>query len=195
MKHYSDEYPKEATVRDGRPITIRLLTPDYEDLITDLFAKQKKKDMLYLKSNMSDPLQVQKYLDRHDVVRLFALRKNKAVGVASLYLDIEGWSQHVGELRSMVRSGMHGIGIATTLLKEIVHISQMRGIDKLIAQIPANDAHTRKIYRMMGFRQEAALKSHVKDWRGNVQDLIISSRHTDDLWHQMEELVSYFSPE
>jgi RimJ/RimL family protein N-acetyltransferase len=144
---------------------------------------------------MADPLQVRRYLDRQDVLRLFAKRKDKAVGVASLYFDHEGWSPHVGELRCVVRSGMHGIGIATTLLRELVHISQLRGIDKLVAQIPANDSHTRKIYRMLGFRQEAVLKSHVRDWRGTVQDLVVATRHTDDLWHQMEELVSYYKPE
>jgi hypothetical protein len=53
----------------------------------------------------------------------------------------------------------------------------------------------RKIYRHLGFRKEAVLKAHVKDWRGSVHDLLIVSRHTDDLWHQMDELVSHFPRE
>jgi L-amino acid N-acyltransferase YncA len=195
MKHYSDEYPKEATIKDGRAISIRILTPDYEDLLVEFFANQKKKDLMYLKSDMRDTNEVRKYVQRRNVLRLIAARNKTILGIASLYFDPDGWSAHVGEMRCIVRSGMHGLGIATTLLRELVRVSQLTGIDKSIALIPAGDSHTRKIYRRLGFRQEAVLKSHVKDWRGSLHDLVICSRHTDDLWHQMDELVSYFRPE
>ncbi len=57
-----------------------------------------------------------------------------------------------------------------------------------------NQAGARKMFRKLGFRQEAVLRGHVKDINGAKRNLILASTDVSHIWDAMEALVADFSP-
>ena len=120
------------------------------------------------------------------------LMDGEMVGQASVTKEPEGWTRHVGELRVVVTSKQQGKGISIALLKEIVHISQIIGISKLIGRIVADDKRATAVLYRLGFRKEATLSRHATDRMGKIHDMAIFSQQVDDFWAQMEEMNQDF---
>ena len=64
----------------------------------------------------------------------------------------------------------------------------------MIIQVVENQVGARKMFRKLGFRQEAVLRGHVKDIHGMKRDLIVGANDVSHIWDAMESLVADFSP-
>ena len=122
------------------------------------------------------------------------IRDGKIVGEATLYRALHGWTVHVAELRVAVAPPMRRNGLGTALARELVRLATRTGIEKMIIQVVENQVGARKMFRKLGFRQEAVLRGHVKDIHGMKRDLIVGANDVSHIWDAMESLVADFSP-
>jgi ribosomal protein S18 acetylase RimI-like enzyme len=107
---------------------------------------------------------------------------------------LHGWTVHVAELRVAVAPPMRRNGLGTALARELVRLATRMGIEKMIIQVVENQVGARKMFRKLGFRQEAVLRGHVKDIHGMKRDLIVGANDVSHIWDAMESLVADFSP-
>ena len=61
-------------------------------------------------------------------------------------------------------------------------------------EVVENQAGARRMFRRLGFRQEAVLRGHVKDINGTRRNLVLASTDVSHIWDAMEALVADFSP-
>ena len=118
----------------------------------------------------------------------------KIVGEATLYRARHGWTKHVAELRLAVAPTMRRSGLGTSMARELVRLATRMGVEKMIIQVVENQVGARKMFRKLGFRQEAVLRGHVKDIHGMKRDLIVGANDISHIWDAMESLVADFSP-
>ena len=114
----------------------------------------------------------------------------KIVADATLHMVQRGWRRHVGEVRGVVAEEYRRQGVATALVRELVEQASVRGLKKLKAEILDSQTGAFKVFQRMGFKEEARLKQHALDLDDQLHDVLILTNAVDDLWRNMEELIS-----
>ena len=189
-----EEYPKEITLRDGRTITLRLLRTDDEERLIEFFAGLPRGSTQFLKHDVRDAEVVRHFvtnLNPDSTLPIVAMSADgKIVADATLHMVQRGWRRHIGEVRGVVAEGWRHQGLATALVRELVEQASARGLKKIKAEILDSQTGAFKVFKRMGFTEEARLKQHALDLDGQLHDILILTNSVDDLWRNMEELIS-----
>lgn len=189
-----EEYPKEITLRDGRAITLRMLESDDEERLAEFFATLPRGSTQFLKHDVRDRAVVKQFvanLNTDSILPIVAVSADgKIVADATLHMVQRGWRRHVGEVRGVVAEEYRRQGVATALVRELVEQASVRGLKKLKAEILDSQTGAFKVFQRMGFKEEARLKQHALDLDDQLHDVLILTNAVDDLWRNMEELIS-----
>ena len=130
-------------------------------------------------------------LNHERVWSLVALKEQgQIVADATLHMTPRGWRRHVGEVRVVVSPAFHKVGLATSLIHELVNQASLRGLQKLEAQILDSQVGARMAFEHLGFREEGRLKGHAMDLDGRPHDLVLLTNTVDDLWNKMETMIA-----
>ena len=108
------------------------------------------------------------------------------VGCAALVIDPLSWSPHVGELRVVVSRKVRGIGLGRVLIQEAFLIALSKGLEKLVAQMTVDQQGAIAVFKSIGFRGEALMRSHVKGTDGHKHDIGPLSHNVVPSQAQME---------
>ncbi|WP_344998268.1 GNAT family N-acetyltransferase, partial [Tsukamurella soli] len=96
--------------------TIRPLAATDADGLVDLFASLSESDRTLIREDLHDPSQVTRLL-AHPELRWVAVGDDGAVVGYSAVNRLPGWSDHVGELRLVVRPAGRGGGVGRALVR------------------------------------------------------------------------------
>ncbi len=190
-------FPQTVSLRDGTPVTVRPLAAADAKALLEFYRSLPEEDRLYLKDDVTDAGWLHRFValvGSGEVVSLIAERGDKVVAEATLYRALRGWSTHVGEIRVSVAPALRRDGLGTSLAGELVKVATRIGVEKMVIEVVENQVGARKMFRKLGFRQEAVLHGHVKDINGTKRNLILASSDVSHVWDAMEALVADFSP-
>jgi L-amino acid N-acyltransferase YncA len=190
-------FPQTVSLRDGTPVTVRPLAAADAKGLLEFYRSLPEEDRLFLKDDVTKPDWSRRFVaavESGEVVSLVAERGGKVVAEATLYHPLHGWSRHVGEIRVSVAPTLRRDGLGTTLARELVKVATRTGVEKMVIEVVENQVGARKMFRKLGFRQEAVLHGHVKDITGAKRNLILASSDVSHIWDAMEALVADFSP-
>ena len=95
-------------------------------------------------------------------------------------VPLQGWSDHVAEIRLIVDPARRREGIGRLLARRAVLDAIEGGTHKLVVEVVAEQDGTVSMFETLGFRAEGLLVDHVRDRDGRLQDLIV-------LAHSVEE--------
>ena len=101
----------------------------------------------------------------------------EVVGYASVHNDQVSWQRHLGELRIQVGPAYRGCGLGGLLGKEIFAIASDLGIEKIVAQMTADQRQAIALVERHGFKQEAVLHDFVIGRDGRKNDLVVMGCH------------------
>ncbi len=190
-------FPQTVSLRDGTSVTVRPLTAADAKALLEFYRSLPEEDRLYLKDDVTKPDWLRRFVaavESGEVVSLLAERAGKVVAEATLYRPLRGWSMHVGEIRVSVAPALRRDGLGTAVARELVKVATRTGVEKIVIQVVENQVGARKMFRKLGFRQEAVLHGHVKDINGAKRNLILASNDVSHIWDAMEALVADYSP-
>jgi RimJ/RimL family protein N-acetyltransferase len=181
-------YPKQAELRGGRTVDLRLMEQRDGALLHDFFRDIPSEDLLFLRRNVTDRPVIDQWAERvgrGSVVTVFALEGGKVVGEASLHLSSTPWSEHVGEVRVVVDAAHRQTGLGTRLTNEIFLLAVQRGIEKIVAEMTIEQKGAIAVFQKLGFRVEGLLRNHVRDQAGEKHDLVLMGHETQEFYDQM----------
>lgn len=181
-------YPREVRLDDG-PITLRYMTPADRDAALAFARALPNHDLLFLRRDITRPEIIDLWLDgikRERIVSLIAERKGVVLGYATVDRGELSWSPHVAELRVMVAGSMRRQRLGRLLTREAFVVALGLGVEKMVAQMTADQAGAIAVFEGMGFRTEALLRDHVKDREGRKHDLLIMAHDIARFLDQME---------
>lgn len=170
-------YPRTVTLSDGRQVRLRLMMPGTDVYRLHAFASSLPKDDLqFLRVDITRLMVVIHWA--HNIkagltVTVLAEKDGEVVGYASVHNDQVSWQRHLGELRIQVGPGYRGCGLGGLLGKEIFVIAPDRGIEKIVAQMTANQRQAIALVERHGFKQEAVLHDFVIGRDGRKNDLVV----------------------
>lgn len=184
-----DGYPKQAELRGGQMVTLRLMTPEDAGLLHEFFCRIPAADLLFLRRDVTQRAVIDQWAERvrrGQVVTVFALQGNKLVGEASLHTNSVPWSEHVGEVRVVVDQNSRLGGLGTRLTSEVFLLAIQRGIGKIVAEMTIEQKAAIAVFQKLGFRVEGLLRNHVRDRAGAPHDLVLMGHETQEFYEQMQ---------
>jgi L-amino acid N-acyltransferase YncA len=191
MRYFSME--KSETLKDGKKVVIRALTPKDLDKLMEFYRSLPPEDRKYLRVDVTDRdvvAQRIRLIEGGNVLRIIALDKNKIVGDGALELSGEEWRRHQGELRVIVARPYRRRGLGMILMRELYFLAAEKNVEKLVAKMMRPQKAAQAVCHKLGFREEHLLPDYVKDLSGKSQDLIIM---TCELQEMLKEVDSFYS--
>ena len=174
-------YPYDVTLSDGRQVRLRLMTPGSDVYRLHAFATSLPKDDLqFLRVDITRLVVVIHWAQNVKAgltVTVLAEDNGEVVGYASVHNDQVSWQRHLGELRIQVGKAYRGCGLGGLLGKEIFAISSDLGIEKIVAQMTADQREAIALVERHGFKQEAVLHDFVIGRDGRKNDLVVMTRN------------------
>lgn len=88
-------------------------------------------------------------------------------------IPLQGWSDHVGEVRLVVDTAARGAGVGRALANIALEAAARRGLRKVIVEVPADQERVIEMFVRLGFTGEALLRDHFRDRQGELRDLVM----------------------
>jgi len=92
---------------------------------------------------------------------------------ASLHRRKVGWRRHLGGVRVVVDPAFRQRGLASRLIDELIDIATREGLERLYAEIPAENGAALDVFRKQGFLEVARFERNVIDPAGTYHDLVV----------------------
>jgi len=182
-------FPKEAVLRDMTRVTIRPMVPGDTGPLLAFFRRLPPEERQFLRDDVTRPEVIEDWgrgLDYERVFPLLAEHDDRIIGDATLHRP-GGWMRHVGEIRVVTDPFFRRRGLASILAREIFYLALQAGLDKMVAEMAADQIAARKVFEKLGFQVEARFTRHIQDVQGSKHDLIVLSTDIPALMQKMEE--------
>jgi len=188
LSEVKERYPRTVDCADGY-VELELLR-ELDITETKTFSDQLSvNDLLFLSRDIRAPKVIEAWsrsIAAGEIVSVAARRNGEIVGTTAVVLEKNTWSEHVGELRILVRPDSRDIGLGRVLIQESFLLGLDLGLEKLIVRMTLDQAAAIKVFEEMGFKTEALLRDHVKDAEGKKHDLIMLSHDVQAVQNMME---------
>jgi L-amino acid N-acyltransferase YncA len=165
----------------SRTVIVRPLAGADRGPLINFAAALPEEDLLFLERDISQPGEVDAWI-RHTLserlVTLVAWEDDQVVGYATFNRASAHWMRHVAELRVVVAQSARGIGIGRLLLELAFEMVLDLGVTKVIARMTPDQTSALKLFKQLGFSEEAVLRDHALDANGITHDLQVLSFHT-----------------
>jgi L-amino acid N-acyltransferase YncA len=175
-KYLLAAYPKTLKLADGVAVTIRALIPQDRADVGVFFERVPEEDRVFLKEDLLNREAVEIWLDELDIDRetvMVAQSSKLIIGTAVLERQRSRWARHVGEIRIVADPAFRRRGLGHLLAQTIFDLAKNAGVEKLTAEMVADNPGPIRVFKRLGFRTEATLNDQVKDRDGAKHDLLV----------------------
>jgi RimJ/RimL family protein N-acetyltransferase len=152
-------FSQQTTLRDGTPVTIRVMRPDDRDRLVAAFGKLDA-DSIYTRFfsfRKELPESAFKRIAEIDFVRLAGLvvtigtgADETIIGAAHYVATTRPDAPKTAEVAFTVEEDYQGQGLAGKLLSTLVDIARQHGIDRFEADVLAGNASMLKVFERSG---------------------------------------------
>lgn len=164
---------------DGTSIHFRMMTPDDFKTVLRFANSLPESDLIYLRLDITDPGVVERWVENvrtGATTTIIAEENGRMAGYGSLHTDGPYWTRHHGEVRLMIAPAFRAKGIGHLLFRVLSEVARDKGLDRVVAQIPANQPRVREMLESLGFAPAALMTDWLKDRNGRTHDLVIMSK-------------------
>jgi len=172
-------YPRSASLRDGRKISLRLMQPDDKDLILEFARSLPSDDLLFLRRDITQPAAVDEWIkeiESGSTYTVLGFDGDQLLGEGDLHYNAADWTRHLGEIRLLLSPLSRGRGLGRIIAEEIYAIAQLLELQLLTARMVLDQSAAQSVFRRLGFQREAVLWDYVIDADGKTHDLLIATR-------------------
>lgn len=184
----STRYPRTVSIKDGE-VVLELMTAASEAAVLAFAQSLPTHDLLFLRRDITQPKVLAAWiaqLEAGEIVSLVASSGDEILGCTAVVRDEHSWSPHLGELRVLVGPAGRDRGLGRVLIQESFLIALGLGLEKLTAQMTADQTSAIAVFEEMGFQAEALLRDHVRDQAGEKHDIVILSHDVERFQSQMQ---------
>ena len=181
-------YPRTVELAQGE-VELRLMQGSDEAAVLAFANTLPKHDLLFLRRDISAaPVMAAwvRELEAGHTPSLLAIREGQIVGCSAVVSDPLSFSPHVGDVRVLLTPAERQHGLGRILVQESFLLALSLGLEKLVAQMTADQEAAVQVFEDLGFRAEALLKHHVRDQDGALHDLVVLSHDVQAVRSKMD---------
>ena len=168
-------YRNVVTLRDGAHVLLRVMTPEDEKGLQELFTHLSDEELLYFRDNVRDPEVIQRWgedLDYDRVLPLLALVRDQIVGQATLHFG-RGPKRHLGEVRIFLAKDFRQRGLGSRMLSTVIDLARKEELQSLIAEIVIDQTRVIKAFQRLGFTLRATYEDYFMLPDGETRDVVV----------------------
>lgn len=176
IEYALEKYPVTSKVNDELPCEIRVLQPDDEDRIRQLYLAVPKHERLFIKEKLTDGHVFHEWCNHIDVdsnLTLLVIHDGQVLAEGTLHQRQGGWKSHIGLVSELTHPDHRGIGLSRILLEELVEIARHAGLQRLEAEFTGDRTTAINEFAKAGFEELVRLPSYVKDVGRNFYDYVV----------------------
>lgn len=170
------DFPKTWTLDEGTKVTVRPMVPGDRAKVARFFQGIPEGDLRFLKDDVRDPRVLDQWVQQLNYDRVLPLvveADGRIIADASLHRRKEGWRRHLGGVRVVVDPAFRKKGLASRLVDELMDIAAREGLERLYAEISAENATALDVFQKRGFEQVARFERNIIDPAGEYHDLVV----------------------
>ncbi len=170
------QYPKKLQLKNGKKAALRPLKPEDEKEFHRLFQGIPERERMFIKHRVQDLKVIRDWCKNIDYGRnlpLLGLIDGEIVGVATLHQQLGGWKRHIGRVSVLVHPDFRGLGLARTLISELLELARSAGLEKAEAEFIGEQPAAMKMFALLGFRELVRLDDYVKDMQAISHDYVL----------------------
>src|SRR5690349_11844225 len=170
-------YPWTTTLQE-KQITLRLMQASDRDAVLAFAKALPADDLLFLPLDITHPKVVDGWMRSLETGRtktVLAESEGRLLGMGTLVRSETTWARHLGNIRLLVSREARGIGLGNLLANEVFTLAEGAGLQKVVAQMAAEQRGAVAVFERLGFKAEALLADYVMDREGRTHDLIVMS--------------------
>ncbi|WP_322511538.1 GNAT family N-acetyltransferase [Chloroflexus sp.] len=167
-----------AALKDGRQVTIRPLAENDRAALADFGLSLPKDDLLYLEEDFTNPEIIARLANASHAEnwrQIVAIASDGSIVAYTSARRVPGWSNHVAELRLIVKPGWRRSGLGMQMAQAIVEAARELGAQKVTVAMLAALKAGQAIFSRLGFAVEGQLARHAIDRNGDLHDVVIMS--------------------
>jgi RimJ/RimL family protein N-acetyltransferase len=167
-------FPKEITLKDGTKVTLKGMTSRDREALHAFFERLPEEDTKFLKDDVRRPEVIEAWCRDINYGRVFPLLAEvdgEIVADATLHRRTHGWLRDVAEIRFIVDPVFRRKGLGAHLMEELILYATEQGLEKLQAEVVAEEVAAIRALERFGFKTVAVLPGLVKDHTGTHRDL------------------------
>ena len=173
---------EDVGLKDGASVQLRPMSTEDRDAIVQFAKSLPEEDLLFLSMDITQPKIVERWarqVERGRTHSILAYDSNGLVGYANVHRNPTPWMRRVGEIRVNVAPAYRSKGLGRLLINRIFDAAREMGLEKLIAQMTADQRGAQSAFRRIGFVPEAMLADFVVDRQGITRDLVMMTFDVD----------------
>ena len=173
------DFPMRLSLK-GRNLVIRPLAMGDREQMVAFAQALLEDDLLFLQRDITHPAEVDAWIEddvEGRLVTLVAWENDAILGYATYERGRVRWTRHVAELRVVVAESARGIGIGRLLLELAFEMVLDEGATKIIARMTPDQTGSLRLFKRLGFEQEAVLRDHALGVGGLTHDLLVLGFH------------------
>jgi L-amino acid N-acyltransferase YncA len=177
-------------LRDGTEVIIRTMRKEDLEESYHFFKSLAPEDRTYLRTDVTKINVIKARIKAQEeglVRRLVAVIDNKIITDGGLELSGREWKKHQGEIRLIVATEYQQKGLGLLMAKELWQLALKEKLQDIVVKIMRPQKGAIRIFKKLGFQEEAVFKDYVTDGKGKKQDLIVMRCDVDKMWKAMEE--------
>ncbi len=177
MSNVMSRYPRTIQ-SEGASFDLTVMHATDEPEVLRFARTLPPHDMLFMRRDITNAKVLSAWvreISAENIVSILARRGDEVVGCAAVVRDAHSFSQHVGDLRVLVSPAARAHGLGRALVQESFLIALSMGLEKVTAQMTADQKAAITVFEDLGFRVEALLRDQVRDANGEKFDLVILS--------------------
>ncbi len=170
------DFPKTWVLEDGTKVAVRPMVKGDRDKLALLFKRIPEEELHFLKETVTDLRVIDRWIQNLNYDRVLPLVvevNGRIIADASLHRRKEGWRRHLGGVCVVVDPAYRHKGLASRLIDELTDIARKEGLDRLYAEIPADDQAAVDVFKARGFTQVALFRRNLIDRAGKYHDLAV----------------------
>jgi L-amino acid N-acyltransferase YncA len=174
---FESRYPRTIQ-SDGASFELTVMHATDEPDVLRFARTLPTHDMLFMRRDIRNAKVLTAWvreIGAENIVSVIARRGRDIVGCAAVVRDARSFSPHVGDLRVLVSPKARAHGLGRALVQESFLIALSMGLEKITAQMTADQRAAITVFEDLGFRVEALLRDHVRDEGGHKFDLAVLS--------------------
>ncbi len=183
---------KTVTLKDGTEVLVRQLGKDDFDRSFAFFKDLPPEDRAYLRTDVTKPEVIRRRIQEVQLgsaERLVALVEDRIVADGALLLQSMEWKAHLGEIRLIVARPFQRLGLGVLMARELYLSAVREKVEELIVRFMRPQLGAMRIFRRLGFKDEAILPEYVRDVSGRKQDLIVMRCDLQALRGEIEDYL------
>jgi L-amino acid N-acyltransferase YncA len=164
----------------GQTVVVRPLRAEDREPLVAFARTLPEDDLLFLQRDITQPAEVDRWIDEAkggNLVTLVGWRESAVAGYATFDRGSVRWTRHVAELRVVVAPSARGIGLGRLLLELVFEMALEGGVTKVIARMTPEQTGAVKLFKGLGFENEAVMRDHAVGAGGLTHDLLVLSFH------------------